>query len=149
MLWDGSCSESGQTNFLAWCCLLVLVLLLLVLCVPVQYRVFSPPAAIIAARCSSMLAIGRCRRFSVISAHLSSRAWQRLLRFCGELSIHCTAQFIPNIFYGVPVWWYCMLLHLGDVSLLKQIKDDLSTVRCGIIVLVAVVITGMLYGKWH
>ena len=65
MLLDGSCSESGKTNFLAWCCLLVLVLLLLVLCMPVQYRVFLPPAAIIAARRSGMLC------YTALQAHFS------------------------------------------------------------------------------
>ena len=61
----------------------------------------------------------------------------------------CTAKFIPNMFYGVAVWRSWRLLHLGDVTLLKEIKDYSSTVRCGVIVLVAVVIPEMLPGKWH
>ena len=61
----------------------------------------------------------------------------------------CTAQFIPNMFYGVAVWRPCRLLHLGDVDLLKEIKEFLSRERCCVIVLVALIIPEMLPGKWH
>ena len=61
----------------------------------------------------------------------------------------CTTQFIPNMFYGVAVWRSCRPLHLGDVALLKKIKEYLSMVRCAFIALVMVVITKMLPGKWH
>ena len=59
------------------------------------------------------------------------------------------AQFIPNMLYGVTVWRSCRLLHFGDVALLWEIKDYPSMVRCGVIVLVAVVIPEMMPGKWH
>ena len=55
------------------------------------------------------------------------------------------------MFYGVAVWRSCRLFHLGDVALLKEIKQDMypSMVRCGIIALVEVVIPEVLPGKWH
>ena len=59
------------------------------------------------------------------------------------------ALFIPSMFYRVAAWRSCRLLHLGDITLLKEIKDCLSTVGCGVIVLVVVVILKMLPGKWH
>ena len=49
-----------------------------------------------------------------------------------------TAKLIPNMFYRVTV-----------SRPLKEIKDYLCMVRCGVIVLVAVVIPEMLLGKWH
>ena len=54
-----------------------------------------------------------------------------------------TARFIPYMLYGAVVWRSCRRLHLGYVALLKEIKDYPSTVRCGVIVLVAVVIPEM------
>ena len=61
----------------------------------------------------------------------------------------CTAQFIPNTFYGVGVWRSHRLLHLGDFALLKEIKNYPSMVRCSVIVLIAIVMPEMLPGKWH
>ena len=60
-----------------------------------------------------------------------------------------TAQFIPNLFYGVAIWRSCRLLHLGDIVLLNEIKVFPSMVTCGVIVLVAVVIPEKLPAKWH
>ena len=61
----------------------------------------------------------------------------------------CMAQSIPNMFYGVAVWRSCMLLHLGDIALQQEIKDSPSTVKCGVIILLAVVIPEMVPGNWH
>ena len=120
-----------------------------VLCMQDQYGVFPPLAAIIAARRRDMLGTRHCRRSTRISAHVSSRA--ELNKILGR-AVHTgdyTAQFIPNMLYGVAVWRSCRLLHLGDVALLKEIKDSLSIMRCVVTVLVAVIIPEMLPGKWH
>ena len=66
----------------------------LVLCVPGQYRVFPPLAAIIAASRRGILATRRWRRCTGICAHLSSRAWWSSSRFWGGLSIELIAR--PN-----------------------------------------------------
>ena len=66
----------------------------LVLCVPCQYRVFPPLAAIIAASCWGILATRRWRRCTWICPHLSSRAWQSSSRFWGGLCIELIAR--PN-----------------------------------------------------
>ena len=66
----------------------------LVLCVPGQYRVFPPLAAIIAASRRGILATRRWRRCTGICAHLSSRAWRSSSRFWGGLSIELIAR--PN-----------------------------------------------------
>ena len=66
----------------------------LVLCVPCQYRVFPPLAAIIAASCWGILATRRWRRCTRICPHLSSRAWRSSSRFWGGLSIELIAR--PN-----------------------------------------------------
>ena len=120
-----------------------------VLCMQDQYGVFPPLAAIIAARRRDMLGTRHCRRSTRISAHVSSRA--ELNKILGR-AVHTgdyTAQFIPNMLYGVAVWRSCRLLHLGDVALLKKIKDSLIIMRCVVTVLVAVIIPEMLPGKWH
>ena len=65
-----------------------------VLCVPGQYRVFPPLAAIIAASRRGILATRRWRRCTGICAHLSSRAWRSSSRFWGGLSIELIAR--PN-----------------------------------------------------
>ena len=120
-----------------------------VLCMQDQYGVFPPLAAIIAARRRDMLGTRHCRRSTRISAHVSSRA--ELNKILGR-AVHTgdyTAQFIPNMLYGVAVWRSCRLLHLGDVALLKEIKDSLIIMRCVVTVLVAVIIPEMLPGKWH
>ena len=125
--------------YLVWCC------------VPDRYRVSPPLAAVIAARRRGMFATRRWGRCTRISAHLSSRCLAELTKIL-ERVVHTgdgTAQFIPNMFYWVAVWRSCRLLHLGDVALLKEIMDYPSTVRCGVIVLVAVVIPKMLPGQWH
>ena len=66
----------------------------LVLCVPGQYRVCPPLAAIIAASRWGILATRRWRRCTGICAHLSSRAWRSSSRFWGGLSIELIAR--PN-----------------------------------------------------
>ena len=66
----------------------------LVLCVPGQYRVFPPLAAIIAASRWGILPTRRWRRCTGICAHLSSRAWRSSSRFWGGLSIELIAR--PN-----------------------------------------------------
>ena len=66
----------------------------LVLCVPGQYRVSPPLAAIIAASRLGILATGRWRRCTGICAHLSSRAWRSSSRFWGGLSIELITR--PN-----------------------------------------------------
>ena len=66
----------------------------LVLCVPGQYRVFPPLAAIIAASHRGILATRRWRRCTGICAHSSSRAWRSSSRFWGGLSIELIAR--PN-----------------------------------------------------
>ena len=63
----------------------------LVLCVPGQYRVFPPLAAIIAASRRGILASRRWRRCTGICTHLSSRAWRSSSRFWGGLSIELIA----------------------------------------------------------
>ena len=35
----------------------------------------------------------------------------------------CMAHFIPNMFYGVAIWRLCMMCHLGDDALLKEVED--------------------------
>ena len=71
------CSKSGQTN-LIFCMMLSVGV---VLCMPDQYRLFLPLAAIITARHRGMLATRRCRRSIEISAHLSTRPWWSSPRF--------------------------------------------------------------------
>ena len=95
-----------------------------------------------------MLATKHCGHSTGISAHLSSRAWRSSPRFRDRLSILTIVwpNFIPNMFYGVAVWRCCRLHYLGDVALLKEIKDYPSMLRCGVIVLVAVVIPKKLPG---
>ena len=64
----------------------------LVLCVPGQYRVFPPLAAIIAASRRGILATRRWRRCTGTCAHLSNRAWRSSSRFWGGLSIALIAR---------------------------------------------------------
>ena len=65
-----------------------------VLCMPGQYRVFLPLAAIIAAMRHGMLGTRHCRRSTKISAHLFGRAWGISPQFWGRLSILVIAR--PN-----------------------------------------------------
>ena len=65
-----------------------------ILCVPGQYHVFPPLAAIIATSHRGILATRRWRRCTGICAHLSSRAWRSSSRFWGGLSIELIAR--PN-----------------------------------------------------
>ena len=66
----------------------------LVLCVPGQYWVFPPLAAIIAASRLGILATRRWRRCTGICTHFSSRAWRSSSKFWGRLSIELIAR--PN-----------------------------------------------------
>ena len=84
---DGNYGKYGQTS-LIFCMMLHVGV---VLCMPDQYQVFPTPAVIITARLRGMLATRHCRNSTGISAHVSSRAWQRSPRFL-------------NMFYGVAVW---------------------------------------------
>ena len=138
----GNCGKSGQTN-LIFCMMLPVGV---ILCMPGQYHIFLPLAAIIAAWRHGMLATRRCRCCTGITAHLSSRAWRSSLWSWGGW-LH--GPFNPKIFYVVAVWRSYRLLHLGDVALLKEINDYPSTVRFDTIVLVAVVTPEKLPGKWH
>ena len=120
----------------------------LVLCVPGQYRVFPPLAAIIAASRRGILATRRWRRCTGICANLSSRAWRSSSR------VHradCSAQFIPKMFYGVTVGRSWRLLHLCDIALLvlEEIENYPSTMRSGVVILIAVVVPEIMPGKWH
>ena len=121
-----------------------------VVCMPGQYQVFLPLAAIIDAGRRDMLATGQCRH-SRDFCPFTQQAMVNLTKILGWI-VHtgdCTAQFIQNMFYGGSVWRSCRLLHLGDVALLKKVKDYPSPARCGVIVLIAVIITKMLPGKWQ
>ena len=132
---DGNCDKSGQTNLIVCMMLPVGV----VLCMPGQYRVFPPLAAIIAARRRDMLATRRCRGsigfLSIYPAELGG-AHQDSGACCHTGD--STAQFILNMFYRRAVWRSCRLLHPGDIALLKEVKDYPSTARCGVIILLAV-----------
>ena len=85
-----NCGKSGRTKRI----FIVTLPGGLVLCVPGQYRVFPPLAAIIAASRRGILTTRRWRRCTVICAHLSSRAWRSSSRFWGGLSIELIAR--PN-----------------------------------------------------
>ena len=74
--------------FFSWRCLVISF------CVPGQYRVFPPLAAIIAASRRGILATRRWRRCTRICAHLSYRALRSSSRFWGGLSIELIAR--PN-----------------------------------------------------
>ena len=87
---DDNCGKFGQTKMIFF----VTLPGGLVLCVPGQYRVFPPLAAIIAAIRWGILATRRWRRCTGICAHLSSRAWRSSSRFWGGLSIELIVQ--PN-----------------------------------------------------
>ena len=118
----GNCGKSGQTNF-------ILCLMLpdgVVLCMQGQYRVFPPLAAIITDRHRGMLTTRPCRPSIGSSAHLSRRALAELSKILGRVFQigDCTNQCIPNMFYGVAVWPSCRLLHLGDVALVKENKEE-------------------------
>ena len=113
-----------------------------------QYQVLPPLAAIIATRRRSMLVTRRCRRSTGEPAHSSSRIWRSSSRFWSGLPCWWLHHPIhPKMFYGVAVWRSCRLFHLGDIALLKEIKDYPSMARCGVIVLVAVVIPKILPAK--
>ena len=89
----------------------------LVLCVPGQYRVFPPLAAIIAASRQGILATRRWRHCTGICAHLSSRAWRSSSRFWGGLSIEliawpnssqrCSMGLQSAILEAAPSLWHC------------------------------------------
>ena len=121
------------------------------LCMPGQYRIFPPLAVIITARRHGMLAARRCRRSTGIAAKFILQGLAELIKIL-ERVVHtgdCTAKLIPNTFYEFAVWRSWRLLHLGDFALLKEIKDYPNMVRCGVLLLVAVLFSEMLPGKWH
>ena len=134
---DSICGKSGQSS--------------VVLCMPVQHQIFPPLAEIIAARCRGMLATRCCRHFYRDFCPFIQQGLVEITMILGRFVYtgDCMAQFIPNMLCGVAVWRSCRLLHLCDAVLLKGVKDYLSTVKCGNIILVAVVIPKMLPGKWH
>ena len=144
---DGNCGKSGQTNLIVCIMLPVGV----VLCMPGQYRVFPPLAATIGARCRGNTCYKALQAFYMDFCPSIQQDLVDPTKILG-MFVHtgdCMAQFIPNMFYGVVVWRSFRLLHLGDVALLKEIKDYPTTVRCGVILLVAVAIPEMVPGKWH
>ena len=121
------------------------------LCMLGRYQVFPPQAAITATRRCGMPAIRRCRRsvgFLPIYPTGHGGAQQDYRVDCPCWLLHGPIH-PQKMIYGLTVWRSCSLLPLGDVALLKEIKDHLSMVRCGIIILVVVVIPEMLLGKWH
>ena len=73
-----------------------------VLCMLGQQRLSPPLAAIIAGRCSGMLATNCCRRSTRISAHSANKAWQSSPCFWGGLSILVVAW--PNSSQIYSVW---------------------------------------------
>ena len=91
------CGKFGRTNMIFF----VTLPGGLVLCVPGQYRVFPPLAAIIAVSRRGILATRRWRRCTRICAHLSSRAWRSSSRFWGGLSIELIAR--PNSSQRCPI----------------------------------------------
>ena len=116
------------------------------LCIPVQYGVLSPLAAIIAAGRRGRLVTGHCRRSTGISSLLIQQGLAELTKILGRV-VHTgdwKAQFISNMFQGAAVYRSCRLLDFSDFALLKEIKDYPGTVSSGVIFLVAVVIPKML-----
>ena len=138
---NGNCGKYGQTHLI--CCMMLPVGV--VLCMLGQYWVFPPLSAIITVRRCGMLATRCCRHSTGISAHLSDMAWRSSPRFWGGLSMLVIA--LPNssqiCYMGLQSG------DLGDIALPEEFKDNPSTGKCGLIVLVTVVIPKMLSGKWH
>ena len=121
-----------------------------VLCMPGQYWAFpSLPTIIATGRRACLLQdfAGILQRFlSIYQAGIGgAHRYSGVVVHTGD----CTAQCIPNMFCGVRVWRSCRLIHLGDVALLKEIKDYPRRVGCGVIVLIAVVIPEMPPVKCH
>ena len=110
---EDNCGKFGRTKMI----LFVTLPGGLVLCVPGQYRVFPPLAAIIAASRRGILATRRWRRCTGICAHLFSRAWRRSSRFWGGLSIELIAR--PNSSQRCS-----MGLQLGDLGDLGRCHLD-------------------------
>ena len=111
----------------------------------VSIWVFPPLSAMIAARRRGMLATRCCGHSTVISVQLSDMAWRSSPRFWGGLSMLVIAW--PNSSQ------ICSMElqsgDLGDIGLPEEFKDNPSTGKCGVIVLVTLVIPKMLSGKWH
>ena len=142
----GNCGKSGQTNLIfAWCCLLVWFCKCRVSIGFSRLELLKSPLCVIACLLQSVPCI--LQDF----CPFIQQGLAELTKILGK-AVHtgdCTSRFILNMFYGVAVWRSCKLLHLGDVALLKKFKDYPCTVGCGVIALVAVVITEILPGKWH
>ena len=96
----------------------------LVLCVPGQYRVFPPLAAIIAASRRGILATRRWRRCTRICAHLSMKLIKILRRIVHRADF--SAQFIPKMFYGDTVGRSWRLLHLCDIACCRKSRTTLA-----------------------
>ena len=144
MLLDGNCGKSGQTNLIFYMMLPVDE----VLCMPGQYRVFPPLAAVIAARLRGKLATRHCWRSIGISAHVSSRAWRSSPRIWGGLSILVIAR--PIISQTCSMGWQSG--DLAGCSILVTLpcwRNYPNMLRCGVSVLVVVVIPGLLSWKRH
>ena len=143
---EDNCGKFGRTKMICF----VTLPDGLVLCVPGQYRVFPPLAAIIAASRRGILATRRWRRCTGICAHLSSRAWRSSSRFWGGLSIELIAR--PNSSQRCS-----MGLQSGDlggcsifVTLPCCRKSRTTLARwSGVVILIAVVVPEIMPGKWH
>ena len=133
---DGNCGKSGKTN-LIFCMMLPVGV---ILCMPGQYPVFPPLADIITPKASWHACYKALQAFCRDFCPFIQQGLAELTKILGRV-VHtsdCTAQFIQNMCCGVEVWRSWRLLHLGDVALLKEIKDYPSMVRCSVIILVAV-----------
>ena len=146
MSMDGNGGKSGHTK-LIFCMLLLVGVVMGMLG---QYRIFSSIAAMIAVRHRDMLATRHCRYSTWISAHLSSRAWRSSPRFWVGLSILVIAwtNQSETCSMGLQssdlVGWFIVV----TFPCCRKSRKS-STLRCGVIVLVAEVIPEMLPGKWH
>ena len=88
-----------------------------------------------------------CRDFCPFIQQGLAELTKMLRRGCPYWWSHCTIY--PKYSLGGAVWRSCRLLYLGDVALLKKIKDYLGMMRSSIIVMVMVVIPEMLPGERH
>ena len=92
----------------------------LVLCVPGQYWVFPPLAAIIPGSHRSILATMGLKALYRDLRPLIQEGLAKLIKILKRIAhrADCSAQFIPKMFYGVTVGRSWRLLHLCDIALL-------------------------------